>query len=93
LDARQGKDEAGRRPAAHKDSRVLWEQDWVQTRRALGGLPDPDPRNRRDWRLGGEASFRQWRLLRGFPVRDLPDRRAADHDEDDLPEAGEAACL
>jgi hypothetical protein len=78
LDDALRRDRQGRRGAAHKDSRTLREIDFVMARRRFGGLPVPDPRERRDWRLGGEASFREWMARRGYPVA-----RDTDIDEDD----------
>ena len=68
LAERERRDRQGRRGAAHKDSRSQREFDIVMARRRWGGLPVPDPRERRDWRLGGEASFREWMLRRGYPL-------------------------
>ena len=68
LAERERRDRQGRRSAAHKDSRTRREFDFVMARRKWGGLPEPDPRERRDWRLGGEASFREWMLRRGYPL-------------------------
>jgi transcriptional regulator with XRE-family HTH domain len=86
LDELAPRDLQGRRPAAHKDSRVQYEYDWVMARRRFGPLhlPTPDPRDRRDWRLGGEASFRAWLTRRGYPLRDHPGRD--DWEEDDWEE-------
>lgn len=72
LDAERGRDAAGRRPAAHRTSDVRVEEGWVMTRRRFGDRRRelPDARQRRDWRLGGETSFREWLLLRGYPIRD-----------------------
>jgi transcriptional regulator with XRE-family HTH domain len=67
LDREQRRNASGGRPAAHKDPRVLWEGAFVMTRRGFGRFPTPDIRDRRDWRLGGEPSFRDWRARRGFP--------------------------
>lgn len=79
LDAQERRDRQGRRSAAHKDSRVLRERDVVMGRRRFGGLPEPDPRERRDWRLGGAASLREWMAQHGYPLPD--DDPAEDEDE------------
>lgn len=75
LDEEQRRDAARRRPGAHVESAVLRENGFVVTRKRFKRVPaaDPDPRDRRDWRLGGEASFRQWLGTRGFPLREEPD--------------------
>jgi transcriptional regulator with XRE-family HTH domain len=75
LDAEARRDAGRRRAAAHTDSSVLREHGFVVTRKRFKRVrsADPDPRDRRDWRLGGEASFRQWLGTRGFPLREQPD--------------------
>ncbi|MCU1600144.1 MAG: hypothetical protein JWO22_853 [Frankiales bacterium] len=78
LDSQMPRDAQGRRRAAHTDSRAQAELDWAWTRRRFGRLPLPDPLERRDWRLGGASSFREWLLLNHYP---LPDRRGS-HEED-----------
>jgi transcriptional regulator with XRE-family HTH domain len=67
---RYPKDGQGRRPAAHRHVDVVGEQDWAMGRRRFITVKDPGPdaRERRDWRLGGEASFREWLLRRGYPI-------------------------
>lgn len=52
LHLEKGRDEQGRRGAAHRDA----------------SLDDPDPRESRHWRLGGEASFRAWLARRRFEL-------------------------
>jgi hypothetical protein len=86
LAERTRRDRQGRRSAAHKDSRSQREFDIVMARRRFGGLPEPDPRERRDWRLGGEASFREWMLQRGYPLPDddITDDITDDTDDGDL---------
>lgn len=60
------RDEAGRRKAAHRDSDPVREFGWVETRHRFDPTKErPDPRRRRDWRLGGESSLRQWLGVRG----------------------------
>lgn len=87
LDSRMRKDVQGRRRAAHKDSRVLSEISWAATRRRFGTLPIPSALDRRDWRLGGAATFREWLLLHGYPMPstdrlDPEDAWTGPHDED-----------
>jgi transcriptional regulator with XRE-family HTH domain len=79
LDAQQRRDRQGRRSAAQKDSRTMVERDFVQSRRRFGRLPEPDPRERRDWRLGGAATFREWMERHGYP---LPDDEPEDADDE-----------
>jgi hypothetical protein len=64
------RDLQGRQGAAHKDSRTQSEHDFVTGRHRFAGLVAPDPRERRDWRLGGEASFREWLGRRGFRLHE-----------------------
>ncbi|MFN2539585.1 MAG: helix-turn-helix domain-containing protein [Mycobacteriales bacterium] len=68
------RDAAGRRTSAHTDSDPIREFGWLATRHRFDASKErPDPRKRRDWRLGGEASFREWLGLRGHETRDAPD--------------------
>lgn len=61
-------DGQGRRGAAHRDASLDRERDVVQARHRFAGLEDPDPRDSRHWRLGGEASFREWLGRRGYEL-------------------------
>lgn len=73
LDESAARDRARRRSAAHRDSDVLRELGIVVTRKKFKKVPADDPslRERRDWRLGGEATFDQWLVRRGFgPLRE-----------------------
>ena len=66
----EARDEQGRSRAAHRSARMDREQSWVMARRRFSAkeLEPPDARDRRDWRLGGDASFRAWLLRQGFPI-------------------------
>ena len=69
LDGQAPRDRAERRTAAHRDSDVVREYEIVMSRLRFKHVqaPNPSPLERRDWRLGGEASFDQWLARRGFP--------------------------
>lgn len=69
LDAGLAQDEAARRTPAHRQSRPAVEADVVMGTRRYGPQPRevPDPRRRRDWRLGGEGSLQWWLDLRRYP--------------------------
>jgi transcriptional regulator with XRE-family HTH domain len=73
LHERKRRDLQGRQGAAHRNSATQRERDFVVTRRRFAGVPDPDPRDRRDWRLDGEASFREWLGRRGFRLHEDED--------------------
>jgi transcriptional regulator with XRE-family HTH domain len=78
LHDRQDLDAQDRRRPAHRSVDLRREQDWVMTRRRFMAVADrgPDARERRDWRLGGEASFRTWLLRHGYPLEQYGHRHS-----------------
>lgn len=70
LVAQETRDQQGRGRAAHRAVDVRSEYEWVMTRRRFSSVKAaaPDARDRRDWRIGGAASFRQWLTRSGYPI-------------------------